>query len=184
MMSRLLISCCIGLFLVACGGDIQPKPKAFLRLDYPEAQYDTLKEEIPFSFEKNTYAKVSKKEGYNLNLDYPAMKATIYITYKPVKDNLVKLLKDAQNLTYEHTIKATNIVEQPYLNTQDKVYGMFYEVDGNAASQSQFYITDSTRHFITGSIYFRVRPNYDSIYPAAIYLKKDIRRIMETAYWK
>ena len=81
MMSRLLISCCIGLFLVACGGDIQPKPKAFLRLDYPEAQYDTLKEEIPFSFEKNTYAKVSKKEGYNLNLDYPAMKATIYITY-------------------------------------------------------------------------------------------------------
>ena len=166
MMSRLLISCCIGLFLIACGGDIQPKPKAFLRLDYPEAQYDTL------------------KEGYNLNLDYPAMKATIYITYKPVKDNLVKLLKDAQNLTYEHTIKATNIVEQPYLNTQDKVYGMFYEVDGNAASQSQFYITDSTRHFITGSIYFRVRPNYDSIYPAAMYLKKDIRRIMETAYWK
>ena len=61
---------------------------------------------------------------------------------------------------------------------------MFYEVDGNAASQSQFYITDSTRHFITGSIYFRVRPNYDSIYPAAMYLKKDIRRIMETAYWK
>ena len=162
MMSRLLISCCIGLFLVACGGDIQPKPKAFLRLDYPEAQY----------------------EGYNLNLDYPTMKATIYITYKPVKDNLVKLLKDAQNLTYEHTIKATNIVEQPYLNTQDKVYGMFYEVDGNAASQSQFYITDSTRHFITGSIYFRVRPNYDSIYPAAMYLKKDIRRIMETTYWK
>ena len=153
-------------------------------MDYPEAQYDTLKEEIPFSFEKNTYAKVSKKEGYNLNLDYPTMKATIYITYKPVKDNLVKLLKDAQNLTYEHTIKATNIVEQPYLNTQDKVYGMFYEVDGNAASQSQFYITDSTRHFITGSIYFRVRPNYDSIYPAAMYLKKDIRRIMETTYWK
>ena len=112
------------------------------------------------------------------------MRATIYITYKPVKDNLVKLLKDAQNLTYEHTIKATNIVEQPYLNTKDKVYGMFYEVDGNAASQSQFYITDSTRHFLTGSIYFRVRPNYDSIYPAAMYLKRDIRHIMETTHWK
>ena len=151
MRIKLLMSCCIGLLLVACGGDLQPKPKAFLRLDYPEAQYDTLKGETPFSFEKN---------------------------------NLVKLLKDAQNLTYEHTIKATNIVEQPYLNTKDKVYGMFYEVDGNAASQSQFYITDSTRHFLTGSIYFRVRPNYDSIYPAAMYLKKDIRRIMETTHWK
>lgn len=183
-MIRFLIACCLMLLLTACGGEIQPKPKAFLRLDYPEATYDTLRAAVPFSFEKNTHAKESPQAGYNLNLDYPAMKATIYITYKPVADNLVKLLKDAQNLTYEHTIKATNIIEQPYIDPQHKVYGMFYEVDGNAASQSQFYITDSTNHFLTGSIYFRVRPNYDSIYPAAMYLKKDIRRIMETTHWK
>ena len=98
MRIKLLMSCCIGLLLVACGGDLQPKPKAFLRLDYPEAQYDTLKGETPFSFEKNTYAKVSTKQGYSLNLDYPAMRATIYITYKPVKDNLVKLLKELRTL--------------------------------------------------------------------------------------
>ena len=57
---------------------------------------------------------------------------------------------------------------------------MFYEVGGNAASQSQFYVTDSINHFLTGSLYFYAKPNYDSIYPAAEYLKKDIRQLMET----
>ena len=61
---------------------------------------------------------------------------------------------------------------------------MFYEVDGNAASQSQFYVTDSTKHFLTGSIYFNAKPNFDSIHPAAFYLKNDIRKIMETIRWK
>ena len=61
---------------------------------------------------------------------------------------------------------------------------MFYEVTGNAASQAQFYVTDSTSHFVTGSLYFYAKPNYDSIYPAANYLEKDIRRIMESMEWK
>ena len=61
---------------------------------------------------------------------------------------------------------------------------MFYEITGNAASQSQFYVTDSTEHFLTGSLYFYAKPNYDSIYPAAIYLQQDIRQIMESLEWK
>jgi gliding motility-associated lipoprotein GldD len=61
---------------------------------------------------------------------------------------------------------------------------MQYIVGGNAASQSQFYLTDSTQHFITGSLYFYARPNFDSILPAANYLEKDIKRIMESLEWK
>ena len=60
---------------------------------------------------------------------------------------------------------------------------MLYEVGGNAASQSQFYLTDSTNHFVTGSVYFFSKPNYDSIYPASEYLKKDIRHLMESLRW-
>jgi gliding motility-associated lipoprotein GldD len=82
------------------------------------------------------------------------MKATIYLTYKPVNNNINVLLRDAQKLTYEHVIKADDILEQPYLNPLKKVYGMFYQVDGNAATNSQFYATDSTKHFVTGSVYF------------------------------
>ena len=109
---------------------------------------------------------------------------TLYLTYRQVNGDIENLLRDAQKITYEHVVKADNILEERYINEQQQVYGMFYDVSGNAASQSQFYVTDSTRHFITGSIYFRAKPNYDSIYPAAIYLKKDIKQLMETIRWK
>ena len=103
--------------------------------------------------------------------DYPSMKGSIFITYKSVEGNLNELLSDAQKLSYEHVVKADNILEQPYINPESRVYGMFYEVEGDAASQSQFYLTDSTRHFVTGSLYFYAKPNYDSILPAAVYLE-------------
>jgi len=73
---------------------------------------------------------------------------------------------------------------QPFLNSEKRVYGMFSEVGGNAATNSQFYLTDSTKHFLTGSMYFYAKPNFDSILPAASYIKEDIRRIMESFEWK
>ena len=93
-------------------------------------------------------------------------------------------MSDAQKLSYEHVVKADDIIEQPFVNDQAEVYGMYYEVRGNAASQAQFYVTDSVQHFVTGSLYFYAKPNYDSIYPAAVYLQKDIRKIMESLRWK
>ena len=81
-------------------------------------------------------------------------------------------------------IKADEIKYEEYENPEQRVYGMFYKVAGNAASQSQFYITDSIHHFITGSIYFRAKPNYDSILPGAHYLRNDMQHLMETVRWK
>ncbi len=170
--------------LFGCQTETLPKPKAMLRLDYGLPEYDTLLVNCPFSFEKNTKSFLKHEKNCNLDIEYPEMKATVYITYRPVKNNIEALLRDAQKLTYEHVIKASNIIEQPYLNEKQRVFGMFYEVDGNAASQSQFYVTDSVNHFLTGSIYFKVKPNFDSIQPAAAYLKNDIRKIMETIHWK
>lgn len=126
-------------------------------------------------------------ESYGVTLQYPSLKGSIYLTYKSIDnnpDNLMAFLRDAQKFTQEHTRKADEIIEQPYENKARKVYGMLYEVGGNAASQSQFYVTDSTNHFLTGSLYFYAKPNYDSIYPAAKYLEKDIKHIMETVSWK
>ena len=178
--------------LLSCGNDPIPKPKAFLRLDYPKPEYTLVETKLPFTFEKNILATdVSKiKTTVNgksqaIDLEYPKLKGTIFLTYKNVtKDNLKLYLLDAQNITQKHTQKADEIVEQPYVNSQNKAYGMYYEVGGNAASQSQFYLTDSINHFVTGSLYFYAKPNYDSILPASEYLKNDIRHIMETLKWK
>ena len=117
-------------------------------------------------------------------IDYPLLKGTIFITYQPVRNNLDSLLRDAQKLPLEHTIKADAIEGDIYTNDLHKVYGMFYELEGDAASQAQFYITDSTTHFLTGAVYFNTQPNYDSIYPAADYIKQDMRYLMETLRWQ
>ena len=187
----------ITLFLItisffSCGDDPLPKPKAYLSLEYPEAKYIKTKSELPFSFEKNGFVtQITNKrlegseESYGMNIEYSKLKGTIYLTYKKIenREDLIRFLRDAQNFTQEHTKKADEIAEQVYEDTLRKVYGMFYEVGGNAASQSQFYVTDSVKHFLIGSLYFYAKPNYDSILPAAEYLKKYIKKIMEPVEW-
>jgi len=183
----LIILCALG-----CNDKPLPKPKAYLRLDYPLPDYKNIALDIPFTFDKNSLANPITEVSVNtsdssqsVTITYPSLKGTIYLNYKKVRsNNLFDLMRDAQNLTQKHTLKADNIQQTVFENPEHKVYGMFYEVDGNAASQSQFYATDSTNHFVSGSLYFYVKPNFDSIYPAAVYLKQDIKRIMESLIWK
>lgn len=190
-MKKILIPI-FALFITGCGNDTLPKPNAYLRLNYPKASYKKIETDLPFSFEKNNLAqpiskikKDSVNNSYSVTIDYPKLKGTVYLNYKKVtKNNLKSLLLDAQNLTQKHTIKADEIQSLGFENPDKNVYGMFYEVCGNAASQSQFYATDSTNHFLSGSLYFYAKPNYDSIYPAAIYLKNDIKRVIESLEWR
>lgn len=170
--------------LCSCEEESTPKPNCQLSLEYPDATYDQLASKCNFEFDVNTLSAISFKENCAMEVHYPKMKATLYLTYKPVNNDIEKLLRDAQKLTYEHVIKADDILEQPFVNAEEKVYGMFYEVGGNAATNVQFYVTDSTKNFVTGSLYFYAKPNFDSILPAANYIKSDVRKIMETMKWK
>ena len=174
----------LALLSFSCKDEVLPKPSSYLRLDYPEAKYVGFENECNYTFEINSAAIIKKEKNCDFAITYPKMKATIYLTYKPVTNNIEKLLRDAQKLTYEHVIKADDILEQPYLNPEKKVYGMFYQVEGNAATNAQFYATDSTKNFITASVYFYAKPNYDSLMPAASYIKNDMQRLMETLKWK
>ena len=167
-----------------CKNDVLPKPSSYLRLDYPEAKYVNFENQCPFTFQMNSEAIIKGEKECGFTISYPKMKATIYITYKPVNKNIDKLLRDAQKLTYSHVIKADNILEQPYVNTGKKVYGMFYQVNGNAATNAQFYATDSTKNFIDCAVYFYAKPNFDSIMPATSYIKNDMQHLLETLKWK
>lgn len=192
-MSRYIILFCLVLFL-SCEEDYKPKPKAFLRLDYPEANYTQTKIDVPFSFEVNKVAdKFTLKqmpattESYGINIEYSKLRGTIFLTYKAIgedKNNLRNFIRDAQKFTLEHTKKADEIPATPYENSERKVYGVLSEVKGNVASPVQFYVTDSVNHFLTGSLYFYAKPNYDSILPASNYLQKDMMHLMETLNWK
>ena len=172
------------LLLISCSdGDYIPKPKAQLRLTYPQATYQ--RNDFPFfSFEASNQAIVKRVSDKKINLDYPGMKATIYLTYNAINHNLEALLRDAEKFTYEHTVKADEIITQDFVNAPNRVYGTMNMVTGNAASQIQFHATDSTHHFLDGSLYFYAEPNYDSIMPAVKYLQKDVQHLLETLKWQ
>jgi len=169
---------------MGCKNESIPKPSSQLRLDYPIAEYSNYENDCQYSFDTNSNAIITEKGDCNFEINYPKMKATIYLSYIPVNNNIKLLLQDAQKLTYKHVIKADDILEQPYINYEKRVFGMFYQVDGNAATNTQFYVTDSTKNFVTGSVYFYAKPNFDSIMPAASYIKNDVQNLMESLKWK
>ncbi len=171
------------LIFASCSEDVQPKPKAYLSLTYPEKVYEKLTLNRPYSFLllKKT---ILKDENNNwLKIKYPSLKASIDITYRPIKNNLTELLTEAEKLVFKHTIKAEQIIPKDFINKEKRVFASIYEITGNAASHIQFHATDSARHFIKGSLYFYTKPNYDSVLPAVDYIKKDIIKIMETLEW-
>jgi len=174
----------ISLIFVSCNTNILPKPKAYLSLEYPKKEYTKLSLERPYSFEvlKNTTL-VDDKNNW-LKINYPNLKASIDITYRPVENNLNELLAEAEKLVFKHAVKAEQIIPKDFVNPERRVFGSLYEITGNAASHLQFHVTDSTNNFIKGSLYFYVKPNYDSILPAVSYIKEDILRLIETLEWK
>ncbi len=164
----------------------QPKPKGFLALDYQPPEYVLFEEDCPFTFQVNQAIKEKpvQDNSCNFQLLYPDKDASVYLTYKPVNDNLKKLLVDAQKIPTKHQIKADAISVDVYEDRKRRVFGNFYKVKGNAASQAQFYVTDSLDHFLSASLYFDAVPNYDSVYPASHYIIQDMKKMMETMKWK
>ena len=183
MINRIILLS-LNIFL-SCNSDLIPKPWGYLRLDYPEPKYQSFHEIPNFSFEYNGYAQVSKITNQsNYKVVYQDMKATIYLNYNSVKKNLDSLLNDAYKLPYKHISKAESIPEKVFINPVNKVYGTLFSVVGNAASQHQFFLTDSTKHFLIGAVYFYAKPNYDSILPAVKYIEKDLIHMIESLNWK
>ncbi len=112
------------------------------------------------------------------------MKATIYLSYIPIEKNLDSLLYDAYQMPSKHIVKAEEIPERVFQNPEKRVYGTLFRVVGDAASQAQFFLTDSINHFLVGSLYFFTRPHYDSLMPAAQYIENDMMQLMESFEWK
>ena len=183
-MERKLIKVLTFTFLfISCQQMYQPKPQAMLSLKYPIPKYKQISNGFPFVFEYNSFGKIKRSEKKAPNIEYSEMHATVYLSYIPVRKNLDSLLNDAYKLPAKHMIKAEEIPEKIFVNNDKKVNGALFSVIGNAASQLQFFLTDSTHNFVMGSLYFYSRPNYDSIMPAAKYIERDIIHLIETFRW-
>lgn len=172
------------LFTTSCNNNVLPKPSPYLNLSYPKTTYSKIDTDCPYTFEVSDLAKFNPEKNCWATIQYPHLKATVYITYRPVKNNLNQILMEVEKLTFKHTIKADAINSIPYVNNERKVYAELFNVEGNVASNVQFRVTDSVKNVLAGSLYFYVEPNYDSIRPAVKYVEKDIVHLIETLQWK
>lgn len=181
------------LFFMACHDDDEtvysPKPRGYPRINFPEKVYRLYDSICPYSFEIPTYSRISndKHAGAEpcwLNLDFPRFRATVHLSYKAVNNNLGQYLEDSHHFANRHQVKATGLDEIVIVRDSAKVYGLLFDIAGNTASSVQFYLTDSTRHFLRGALYFNASPNVDSLKIVIDYLKKDVLHMINTTRWK
>lgn len=171
--------------LAGCEETAVPKPMGDLRLEYPKPVYRRFSAYCGYSFEYSNFAKVEQaKQPCWFYLTYPQMKAKVFITYFPIKNDYDLHVKEAEKMVYEHTIKASAIDTKSFAYPEKKVFGNFYELKGQTASNVQFYVTDSTKHFVTANLYFNSRPKPDSLAPAVQYVTRDLRHLLDTFEWK
>ena len=173
----------------ACNETYTPKPHGWLRTEFPEKKYRLFDSVYPYTFEIPVYSKVVKDTGKNVekywaNWEFPKFNATVFLSYKNIQNNLDSYEEDTRDLAYKHSVKADAIESKIWENKDAKVYGILYDIKGDVASQIQFYLTDSTKHFLRGAFYFNEVPNKDSLAPALKFLRKDIDRMIQTFKWK
>jgi gliding motility-associated lipoprotein GldD len=197
------------LLAVSCNSAFTPKPKGYFKIDFPQRGYQTFSEPgFPYSFEYPVYATVTKEidssgqQPYWLNIEFKDFAGRIYLSYKSIngysvykvksgdvyRDSLVKnsferLRDEAFSLTYKHTIKASGIIDS-FFNPAKGYAGMYFYVEGNAATSKQFFITDSVKHFLRGALYFDATPNQDSLGVVSKFLDADVKHLINTLKWK
>lgn len=193
----LVLLALIGLQACQSQDDYIPKPRTYPRVDYPERSYEAFEESYcAFTFERPAYAQVIQDTMFFdeapdhpcwFDLYYPAFAGKLHCSYAAIDDQentLTRLVDDAYKLAFKHTSKAVGIGEEAIYLPEKNVYGIIFPLEGSVASPYQFFVTDSTEHFMRGSLYFNTSPNPDSMRPVIQFVKEDIERMLQSFEWK
>jgi len=182
----LLIAC---VFLFSCQQTYTPKPNAYFRIDFPEKGYRLYDSICPFTFEYPTYGTLvhdtRTSESCWFTINFPKYRGSIYLSYLNIDNRFDLFIEENWKIIFSGIAqKADAVFENPHADPENKVFGTLYDIRGNAASAVQFFVTDSTKNLLRGSLYFAVRPNQDSLAPAVAFFREDIIHLMETIRWK
>ena len=194
MKNKLSILLVAAIIAIAVSCDRQsgylPKPRGYFRIDLPEKAYTKVDTIERYGFECPQYALVtpdpySPDEKNWVNIEMPQFKGSIHLTHKSVNDNLGEYLEDVHTMVTKHLQKANGVRDSLIVNEEHKVYGLLIEMDGKGvATPMQFYLTDSTRNFVRGALYFNFVPDNDSMQPVINFIREDIDHLIETFEWK
>ena len=199
-MNKLFLFCLFpvgcALCLISCNSNYTAgKKKGYFKIDFPEKKYQTFDQPgHPYTFEYPVYAQVSKDSTFFddkagdwwINIDVPQFSGRIYISYKEIgsQNKFDSLRNDAYKMATQQHINISTGITDSLMITANGVGGLYYSLEGNTATANQFYLTDSTKHFLRGALYFNAAPNADSLGIVNDFLKKDLLHLINTLKWK
>lgn len=212
MRDKAFLTATILTLLLACERPFTPKERGYFRIDFPERAYRTFDEPgYPYSFEYPVYGRVARDSTlfddnpdnpYWINIDFPQFNGRIYLSYKTIGGYSVYKVKrgddyvdsavtntfeglrdEAYRMTFKHTLKASGIADSVFDNGNG-VSGVYFRLDGDAATSRQFFVTDSVRRFLRGALYFDSSPNADSLSVVNGFLEQDMLRLIGSLRWK
>lgn len=210
----MLFFCVImGFIFFGCNAPYVSKKRGYFKIDLPERGYQKFDNPgFPYSFEYPVYAQIGKdstffdnnpENPYWINIDFPDFHGKIFLSYKIIggkalykikqpdgkyKDSLGtnifdKMVADAFTLTNKNDVVSSSIKDS-LIKTPNQISGVFFKVAGNAATAKQFFLTDTSKNFIRGALYFDVTPNADSLMPVQDFLQSDLEHIINTFRWR
>ncbi|MFZ9386452.1 MAG: hypothetical protein ACO25B_01100 [Chitinophagaceae bacterium] len=181
--------------LSACNSNYTAgKKKGYFRIDFPEKKYQVFSQPgYPYSFEYPVYANVVKDTTFFddragdwwINIDIPRFAGRIHVSYKPInaQNQFDSLVRDGFKMAYKQHVNMATAINDSLMRTPNGVEGIYFSLGGNTATANQFFLTDSTRHFLRGALYFDAAPNADSLGIVNDFLKKDLLHLINTLKW-
>jgi gliding motility-associated lipoprotein GldD len=185
----LAVLCCM-----ACNSNYTPKTTGYPAIQLPQKNYLSNRVVgMPYAFDIPAYTEIDnhvvymgkdqQKAGW-MNLKFPSLHATLYVSYNPIKKGQLEVLvRDAFNFANNHANKANFIEDSAFINPEGS-QGIFFHLGGDVASPYQFFITDSSRHFLRGALYFDTTPNADSLAPVIDFIYQDLKQLVSSFRWK
>ena len=196
-MKRILIAFLVVTMLYACKeeGVFTPKPRMFPRVEFPEKSYDEFDfEACHFTFKKPKYATIKTgisffgekaKDPCWFDLEIKELNTSLHFSYTKIdeKNTLEKHVTDAFKIIEEHTAKA-DYREEALIENKNGVKELMFNLEGPVASPINFFLTDTTSHFVRASLYFNSVVNPDSTQIVLDFVSKDVDEILNTFAWK
>lgn len=182
-------------FLFSCNSEYTYKKKGYYKIDFPEKQYQLFdRPGYPYTFEYPVYSNVIKDTSFFgdktendwwINIDIPRFHSRIYVSYKEVaKNNFDSLVNDGFKMAYKQHTDVSTGINDSMMKTPNGVEGVYFSLAGNTATANQFFLTDSTKHFLRGALYFDATPNEDSLSIVNDFIKKDLLHLINTLKWR
>ena len=174
----------LALIVFSCNNNVNlPKQKAYFAPELEIPNYKKISLDCNYSFNINSQASINNIKNCNYEIYYKNLNAKIFINQIVLSNSLERVVNTFNQKINENSRLSDQIIQSDYVNIDKKIYSKLYSFVGNSPSNIQFYVTNQTDKFLTGSLFFETKPNYDSLFPYIDYIRNDIKKMVDSFRW-